>query len=193
MLAILGLIYLLRGPLLIGIAETWVVREPVEKADAIVLLGGGLQTRPFEAARLYHEGYAPRVITMDVELAPTDRLGVTVSHTELMKQVLLKEAVPEQAIVIIGDKVSSTYEEAVALRNWVRESGARNLIAPTDLFHTRRVSWFFRKILKDTGVHVRVEAIDPLEYTAANWWHHEEGLVDFQNEIIKFFYYLLKY
>ncbi len=190
---ILGLIYLLRVPLLIGVAESWIVRENIEKADAIMLLGGGIQTRTFEAARLYHQGYAPRVMVADVKLEPTDGLGVTVPQVELMKQVLLKNGVPPEAITIVGNQVSSTHEEALALRDWVRVSGGHKFIIPTELFHTRRVSWFFQKTLKGTGAEIRVQALDPLKYTSSNWWQREEGLEDFQKEVIKSVYYFFRY
>src|SRR5436190_5585073 len=97
-LVIFGFIYLLRAPLLVGIAEAWIVRQDLERADAIMLLGGGIQKRAFEAARLYREGYATKVIVADVELQPTDVSGITVSETELMEQVLLKNGVPKEAI-----------------------------------------------------------------------------------------------
>jgi len=31
------------------------------------------------------------------------------------------------------------------------------------------------------------------EYTPADWWQHENGVVAFQNEVLKFFYYWFKY
>src|ERR1039458_2085853 len=61
------LCFAFRSPLLTGLANAWIVNEPLERADAIVVLGGGLEIRPFEAARLYHEGLAPKVLLMDVD------------------------------------------------------------------------------------------------------------------------------
>ena len=34
--------YVFRAPLLTGLADAWVVNDPVAKADAIVIPGGGL-------------------------------------------------------------------------------------------------------------------------------------------------------
>jgi uncharacterized SAM-binding protein YcdF (DUF218 family) len=186
-------IYLLRAPLLVGIAEAWVVRQNIEKADAILVLGGGLQTRPFEAARLYHKGYAPKVLVADTNLSPTDILGVTVSETEAVEQILLKNAVPPNAIIKIGKPVSNTYEEARALRDWVEANAAHKVIVPTELFHTRRVSWVFHKMLKGTGAEIRVQSLNPRPCTTINWWQREQCLVDFHREVIKFAYYVIKY
>lgn len=33
----------------------------------------------------------------------------------------------------------------------------------------------------------------PREYSRRDWWRHEERLISFQNEVIKFGYYHIKY
>src|SRR6266568_6580792 len=182
-----------RAPLLRGLADAWITSEQMVKADAIVILGGGLETRPFEAAKLYHEGLAPKILLLNARRNNTDDLGITTPATELTRQVLLKKGVPEEAVIVIGDGVTSTHDECVAVRTWVETNHAKKIIIPTDPFHTRRVQWFFRKALKGTGAEIRTEAVTPRDYTATDWWQHEEGLIAFQNEVIKFAYYLVKY
>lgn len=59
--------WVFRAPLLRTSADLWIVNQSVTNADAIVVLGGGLQTRPFAAARLYHAGLAPRILLMNVQ------------------------------------------------------------------------------------------------------------------------------
>jgi uncharacterized SAM-binding protein YcdF (DUF218 family) len=185
--------FVFRAPLLRAAANAWIVNEPLEKADAIVVLGGGLETRPFEAARLYHAGLAPKILLMDVKLTPTTKLGITSPEKDLTRQVLLKQQVPDTDCVTIGDGVASTYDESRAVRAWLEKTGARKIIIPTDLFHTRRVRWLFRKQLKGTGARAAV-VIAPLEqYQATNWWQSEAGLIAFQNEVMKSLYYHLKY
>jgi hypothetical protein len=75
----------------------------------------------------------------------------------------------------------------------VTENQAKSVLIPTDLFHTRRVRWLFRKQLNGTGAQVHVHAITPKEYAASNWWRHEEGLIAFDTETLKYLYYRLKY
>ena len=191
-LVCLGL-YLGRAPLLRGLAGWWIVDEPLAKADAIVVLGGGLDTRPFLAARLFSNGYAPKILVMNTKISPSEELGIKVPDVELTKQILTKQAVPPECIVTIGNQVSSTYEEAMAVKDWLRISGARRIIVPTDLFHTRRVSWLFRKELKESQAAVCVTPIQTARYDRSNWWQHEEGLVNFQNEVIKWMFYRLEY
>ena len=185
--------YVFRAPLLRGAASAWIVNEPLVKADVIVVLGGGVETRPFEAARLYRQGLAPKILVMNPKAVPTTKLGLTPSDTELTRQILTGQGVPASALVIFPDEVNSSYEESLALRAWAKTNAVKSAIIPTDIFHTRRVRWLYRKELKNTGIQVRVEALPVREYTARNWWRNEHGVVAFQNEILKFAYYWVKY
>jgi uncharacterized SAM-binding protein YcdF (DUF218 family) len=185
--------FVFRAPLLAGLANAWIVNEPLTRADAVVVLGGGLETRPFEVARIYHQGLAPKILVMNPKPSRRVGLGATPSQTELTRQILAKLNVPESDLLVVGGVVTSTYDESIAVRDWIRTSGAKRVIIPTDSFHTRRVRWLFRKELKPTGAQVIVDAIPGLEYTAEDWWHREEGVIAFQNEVIKYLYYRIKY
>ena len=185
--------YVFRAPILRTSADLWIVNQSVTNADAIVVLGGGLQTRPFAAAKLYHEGLAPRILLMNVRSDPTTELGITSTEQELTRKVLLAQGVAETNLVAIGNRVASSHDEAMAVRDWAKQSGAKRLLIPTDLFHTRRARWLFEKELGGMSVAVIVTAVPTGQYTAANWWQNEEGLVSFQNEVIKYAFYRLKY
>ena len=96
-------------------------------------------------------------------------------------------------MTVIGSNVVKTYDESKAVRAWIEKTGAKSIIIPTDPFHTRRVRWVFSKQLRDAKTQIHVVAINPTRYRADNWWWHEEGWVAFQNEVVKFLYYRLKY
>lgn len=178
-------------PLLNGVARLYIVDEPVTKADAIVVLGGGANFRSFDAAKLYRDGVAPRILVMNSELTAIDRLGFTMPECELVRLILCTNGVPTNAITFLGEKLSSTYQEAVALRDWAGTNHAKLVLINTNPFHTRRVHWFFHKVLRRSQLEVRVRAID--RDSARGWWRDEGSLIDFQNELIKFAFYLVKY
>ena len=67
------------------------------------------------------------------------------------------------------------------------------LIIPTELFSTRRVRWIFGRELRSIGAVVIVDSVPPLEYGPDDWWQHEQGVVSFQNEVLKYLYYRMKY
>ena len=185
--------YAFRAPLLRGAAGIWIVNEPLTKADAIVVLGGGMETRPFEAARLFHQGYAPKILLTTTGMHPAEQLGVSPSETEIARRILMMKEVPDAAIAVAPGIVNSTYDESIAVRNWSRTNNIKRLIIATDDFHTRRACWVFRKELKPLGIKVEVEAVPVREYSATNWWQNDAGAVAFQNEILKYAYYRVKY
>ena len=185
--------YFFRAPLLAGLADAWVVNDPVAKADAMVILGGGPETRPFAAAKMYHDGIAPMVLYTDVRPGPAEELGIIPREAEQTRRILLSNGVPETSMTIIGTNVASTYDESRALRDWVGKTGAKSIIIPTDPFHTRRVRWIFGRELRDTKTAVHVVAVNPRNYDSKDWWQHEQGVIDFQNEVVKYVYYRFKY
>jgi uncharacterized SAM-binding protein YcdF (DUF218 family) len=176
-----------------GTARAWVVSDTIVPADAIAVLGGGLETRPFAAADLYKKRMARQILISAVRPSPAEKLDIVPSHVELNRAVLLKLGVPPEAIVSFGTGVSSTYEEARALAEWAKINGIKSIIVPTEIFSSRRVRWILDKELSPLGVHVEVQALPPLDYDIDDWWRHEAGVIGFQNEVIKYLYYRVKY
>jgi uncharacterized SAM-binding protein YcdF (DUF218 family) len=211
--------FVFRSPLLRAAANAWIINDPVTHADAIIVLGGGLEYRPFAAARIYsnlvHQSTlnpqrstpnSLKVLITQPELPPTTQMGLTLPEFVLARQVLLTNGVPASAIQMLGTNVTSTRDEALAVRAWLATNSATCIIIPTDILHTRRVRWIFQKALSDIRlpasdlrppasdrIQVRVAAVELPRYSATNWWQREEGLVSFQNEVVKSLYYHLRY
>lgn len=188
-----GVLWLAHGPVLTQIGEWWVVSDDLAHADAVVVLGGDLEVRPFAAAALYKAGLAGTVLISDVRMGRAERLGLIPSHTELNRDILLKLGVPAAAIVTFGKDNSSTFEEAEAVRDWALQAHARSVIVPTDPFAARRTRWIFDRELNPSGITAIVHAFRPSNYPLAGWWHTRYGLVDFNNEVLKYLYYRLVY
>jgi uncharacterized SAM-binding protein YcdF (DUF218 family) len=111
----------------------------------------------------------------------------------LTLKILTHEGVPETAVERVGHAVHNTSEESLAVRDWAKTHGATRLLITTEIFHTRRVKWLFRKRFEATGTDVRLVAAQPVEYATTNWWQVEPGLIAFQNEWMKLPYYWAKY
>jgi uncharacterized SAM-binding protein YcdF (DUF218 family) len=167
--------WLARVQILQGAARAWIVSDLIVTADAIAVLGGGLETRPFAAADLYKKGMARQILVSAVRPSPAEKLEIVPSHVELNRAVLLKLGVPPEAILSFGTDVSSTYEEAHALAEWARTNGVRSIIVPTEIFSSRRVHWMLDRELRTIGTRVEVQALPSLEYDIDNWWQHEAG------------------
>jgi len=185
--------WLIREPLLLGAANLWIVSDPVSRATAIIVLGGGLETRPFVAAELWRRGLADKIL---ISQGPEERavsIGAMPSQSERNRAILLKLGVPAGAIGTFEAVSKNTRGEAVALRAWAEQNGASAFIIPSEIFPARRVRWIFRREFRGTAVSIEVPAVEPPGYTRSDWWKTEQGLLAFQNEVLKYIYYRLKY
>jgi uncharacterized SAM-binding protein YcdF (DUF218 family) len=192
-IAILGL-WAWRKPetLLRGAADLWIVSDEPAPADAIAVLGGGLEYRPFAASDYYHRGLAPKILISNIGATPAEQLGVLQSHVQANIEVLQKLNVPTVAIEPFGDHLSDTFAEATALHEWAVRNGAHRIIVPTDIFATRRLRWTLRHVFGNDAA-ILVPAVNPPDYLRDNWWKNEHGVIAFQNEVVKYLYYRLKY
>jgi hypothetical protein len=183
-----------RITLLRGAADLWVVSDPITPADAAVVLGGGVNVRPFVAADLYAKGLVHKVLVSQVEEEPSVKIGLEPNHTELNVRILRKLGVPDGAIELFGNGSKNTWDEAVALKGWTKQNATSVLIIPAEAFFARRVRWVFQREFSGTGVRIEVPSFDPSTgYSRENWWKTEGGLIAFQNEVLKYLYYRLKY
>jgi uncharacterized SAM-binding protein YcdF (DUF218 family) len=194
LLAVLvGGVWLERAPLLRGAADLWIVSDPVTKSDVVVVLGGGLETRPFVAAELYKKGLVNKVLVSQVpEPRSTSILGIP-GHSELNRMLLVKLGVPETDIEMFGLGNRNTMDEALALREWAEQRRVSQIIVLTEIFSARRVQWIFDREFGQSSVRLEIPSFDAPGYTRAEWWKTEAGLIAFQNEVLKYLYYRLKY
>jgi hypothetical protein len=186
-------VWLERAPLLRGAAELWIVSDSITPANAVAVLGGDLEVRPFVAAELYKKGLAPKVLISQVPDGRSSTIGGIPGHTELNRMILLNLGVPNAAIEMFGEANGSTKDEALALRDWANRSGASRIIIPTEIFSARRVRWIFDREFAGSSVGLEIAAFESPNYTAAEWWKTSSGMIAFQNEILKYVYYRLKY
>jgi uncharacterized SAM-binding protein YcdF (DUF218 family) len=174
-------------------AHFWIVCDPLMPADAAVVLGGGLGSRPFAAANLYKQGLVKKVLISQVKEDQAADIGTVSGHTESNRQVLLKLGVSAAAIEIFGNANKSTREEAIAVREWAERGGGLDLIIPTEDFSSRRVRWIFRREFAGFSSRVQVQKFEPTQYSTEEWWKTEQAVFLFQNEVMKYIYYRIKY
>jgi uncharacterized SAM-binding protein YcdF (DUF218 family) len=177
-------------PLLVGFAHLFRVNDPAP-SDALVILMGGPTHRPLSAAALYRQDLAPLVLISETPFDPATEL----SETGYTKQVLIKNRVPASAIhVLSGGVVTSTRDEAFRVRGYIlAHPEVKRITVVTSAFHTARARWIFRKVLRGTGVDVRLAAASQPGLEERDWYMHDEGLVVYFSEAIKAVYYRLVY
>jgi uncharacterized SAM-binding protein YcdF (DUF218 family) len=188
-----ALIWFNREALLLHAAEQWIVYDPIHPADAVAVLGGGIETRPFAAAEYYRKGLSHKILIADVKYGNAGTLLALPSHTAINRAVLIKLGVLAADIESFGTELSNTYEEAIALREWAVRTHAKSIIVPTEIFSSRRVRWMLMHALAGTGTDAQIHALDHPRYNHADWWKNDQGIIDFQNELIKYIYYRVHY
>jgi uncharacterized SAM-binding protein YcdF (DUF218 family) len=195
LIVVAALVYALRRPLLTALASFLVVDQELQPADLIFLLNGEEETRPFYAAELYERGLAPRIAIARAENSPAVQAGVFPNATDVTLGILRQRGMPERdiAVLIVPGGVTSTRDEAAALRQYVDERDIQRIILVTSAFHTRRSRWIFRKELAGSPVMLQVAAAPHWGFDTQSWWTDERGLIALANEYIKLIYYWLKY
>ncbi|MET0400126.1 MAG: YdcF family protein [Longimicrobiaceae bacterium] len=194
-LLVLGLAaYALRAPLLTGVARLLTVRDPVSRADLVLVLGGELNTRPFHAAALYRRGVAPRVVLVREQQGPAVRQGLYPHRTDVAVRILRRGGVPASAVVVLETPggAASTADEARALRGYLRATGLRRVVVVTNPYHSRRARLALRRGTRGLGAEILMSPAPAWEFDEANWWRSEEGLIAYFNEYVKLAAYLLR-
>lgn len=181
--------YLARAPLLTAAANVLTVDNAIAPSDYLVVMGGSPDDRPFAAAELYRRGLAPRVVVFEY------RPGVAgvPSQTDLYESILTLEGVPAQAIDRAPGLVRSSWEEGQSLRRFLAGRRVTRVIIVTSAEHTRRTNWSFRKALEGLGVDVRTAAARHAAFDESNWWRHNEGVLRYLHEFLKFPFYLAQH
>ena len=195
LLLLVILAFAFRSQILTGIADYLIVSDKLEPADVIVLLNSEVNTRPFRTSELYQQGLAPVIVIARSESTPTVDLGLVPNDTDVSVAVMEKLGVPADKIVILPfpGGVTSTFDEATAIRQYVIAHQTHRIILIASAFQSQRARWIFEKVLAGLPVTLEMAAVPYAGFDQTNWWKNETGLITLNNEYIKWFYYLFKY
>ncbi len=180
-------------------ARALVVAADLPHADALVVLGGSAayQERTRAAAELFKEGRAPRIVLMnDGQQGGWSNIEQrNPFFYERANDELRRAGVPAGSVEVLPAPLSSTHEEACAVRDYATARGIRSLLIVTSGYHSRRALWTFRHVFTESGVEIGVWPAPPGEQTPAfaTWWLSPGGWKLVAGEYAKFAYYLLHY
>jgi hypothetical protein len=171
---------------LLYVGRWLVVEDPLEKATAIVVLSGRMPLRAMGAAKLYREGYAPKVwLTHSTEPGATlEAMRIAyVGEDFYNARVLMHEGVPAEAIHVLDAPIINTADEIVAVSAALEEIKGRTVIIVTNKVHTRRVRILWRRLAATRGrAIVRAASDDPFEPT--RWWRTTSDALDVVRELL---------
>lgn len=153
--------WLERVTLLRGAAGLWIVSDPVTPADVVVVLGGGVDMRPFVAADLYTKGLVRKILISQVADLPAFSTDALPSDSEVSRRILRKLGVPDGAVELFGSENKNTWDEAVALKAWTQRHATSTVVIPVEPFFSRRASWIFQRQFSGTSVRIEIPSFDP--------------------------------
>ena len=179
-------------------ARWLIVRAPLERADAIVVLSGSgtLRERVEHAARLYAEKRAPKIL-----LTTDNRQGGWSSREqrnpyfhEIAIRQLSRLGVPTENVEVVTPPVDSTWDEATVLRDYAKTHNLRSILIVTSSYHSRRALFTFRNFFAGTDTQVGIDPVETGIQTPrpATWWLHQRGWELVLVEYLKLIYYLCR-
>lgn len=199
-IAAVALLLVAAWPPLAWAAARWlVVESPPARADAILVLGGSstYEERASLAAELYKQGRAPLILLSDDGQRGgwSQELQRNPFYVERSAWALELAGVPASSIERMPRATSSTYEEALLLREQSAARGLGSVLIVTSGYHSRRALWTFERVMRGGGVSVGVAAVAPGAQTPspATWWLWPAGWRTVALEYLKLVYYRIYY
>lgn len=163
-------LYLVRHAIFRFVAETWIVEDTLDRADALIVLSDDnfYADRATRAAELFREGKAPVIVASGRRLRPT--AGIT----ELMEHDLVERGVPREKILRMSHDADNTREEAEALARVAKGKKWHSVIVVTSNYHTRRARYIFRRAFPQE-IDVRVASARDGDFDPGAWWEKRKS------------------
>ena len=170
-------LYLVRRPILRFTAESWIVEDPLDKADALIVLGDDnfYADRATRAVQLFREGKVQVIVASGRRLRPN--AGVA----ELIEHDLVERGVPKDRVLRFTYDGDSTLEEAEALVKLVTQKKWRRVIVVTSNYHTRRARYIFRRVFPQ-GMQVSVASARDGDFDPGHWWEKRKSIKELTKE-----------
>jgi uncharacterized SAM-binding protein YcdF (DUF218 family) len=181
---------------LFGLGWFLTAADPLQRADAIFVLGGTRIERPLEAADLFQEGWAPIIVLSRQTREPATRVlearGASFPTDEVLaRDALVATGIPADHILVSDTVNDNTAQEAETLRALAAARHWHRVIIVSSKFHLRRAGFAMRRELAGTNVEVVMHGsrYDPSQ--PARWWMARRDIRQIMLEAPKMAAYLL--
>ena len=174
----ISFLYLSSGRILTWCGESLVFNEKPVPSDAVVVLNTGVEYYPrlIEAARLFREGLAPRVVLngnrkTDIlrNLEERGFKGCCPWYENSLRILSIFDVPRDRVVCLSAEDAYDTVSEAVAVGTELIRLGLNRVILTTSKFHTRRAHFIWTRMYKDQLSICSVSAkTDP--YNPQGWW-----------------------
>jgi len=149
-----------------------IIADELTTVDTIIIMGGGDEGRMNEALELYHEKYA-RIIVLTETGVHIEELDYLQSFD--LRIQLLNNGVPSGNILITDSEVTSTLEEAYAVKQLLERRQFSSAIIVTDPYHTKRTSIIFKDVFSEQDIKLYFRPVTPSWYNSRTWFLSPSG------------------
>jgi DUF218 domain len=170
-------------------AGTWLVREdPVQKAQVVVVLSGGLPERALTAAEVFKTSGAREVwLTRPLQPgAAMQQLRLPYAGEEqYSRMVLIDRGVPPAAIRILARQINNTADELKAVFDELNSQPDTTVVVVTSKAHTRRIRAIWNVVSRGSKRgHLLVRAAPQDGFDAEHWWRSTNDALSLVREYL---------
>ncbi len=163
----------------------WLVDEDdLQESDIIVVLMGSVPDRILQAVDIYNARYSDKIVfansyRVDYDIFVERGAEIPPGSAQLSKIAAIDLGVPEENILILEGNAKSTQDEALIIREYIRNNRAiESIILVTSKFHSGRSKKIFRKALNGLDRKINIYS-SPSKYDPSNinqWWKDREDI-----------------
>jgi uncharacterized SAM-binding protein YcdF (DUF218 family) len=189
LLTLLVLLWLVRAPILRAVGGALVAEDALGNVDVIAVSHADARADALEAAALYREGIARRVVVAEWKdeylKRRLDEIGVVIpAPHELVVAVLERSGVPRDAITVLPGPVDGTNTELTVYVRFANRQKVGSLLYITSRTHTARAGWRLRR--EAPGTHILVRAPRTDDFYVDSWWQGRGSTREVMTEYLRF-------
>lgn len=169
------------------------VGGPPHRVDAVFVLPGDEQVRPFVAAALVKAGFADRAIFPKNAPLPEPIRAGRPTTDEVIRRVLERRGLGQQQIVRLEGDTTTTAQDLEALNRYLLDHPETRVAVVTSHYHTRRTRLLLDALLGERASRVSFISAPTDGFSAGDWWLHETGFFAITSEYLKLAYCLVRY
>ena len=190
-LILLGLFY---QPILIGAGRYFAPESP-GRADAVILEGTELirDDAVKIGLKLLSTGKARRLVVVYQDSENERIFGRPENYSLYLTRELGELGLRKDQIIVLEVPIEHpiTLTEARIVLSNLSKGGIKSAILVAEGFHTRRSLWTYRQVGLPLGIEI-IPSPYFIKYNNKTWWQETDGIREFYEESLKFFYYLVR-
>jgi uncharacterized SAM-binding protein YcdF (DUF218 family) len=176
-----------------------VYEQSPQKADVIVVLNGRDCERSLAAVDLYNNGYSKLIVMAEIMKQPgTDefrkRVKGNINRKIFFQWAIEAMGVPKHSFKLIGNGISSTYDEANVTKKFMFVNNYKSILLVTSKWHSKRAYLTFQSVFNNSKNHDLKIIMYPSKYDTFNpdaWWKSSNDAERVFYEYIRLIYYFI--